>query len=424
MTQDTWCVLSNMMKSNRFRKFSTPLSEQERGRRKRELILIPVIIVIVALLTYAESRIIYFGSAFPISNTILMFILININLLLLLLLLFLVFRNMVKLFYERKRKVAGAKLRTRLVVAFITLTLLPTTVLFFFAINFITTSIEFWFNAPVEQALENSLRVGRRIYDYTETNSQFYMERIAYQIKVRNLLDSGQSNALERYIQVVQRSFNLEAVEIYSTNSKRLVFSGNGGMEAINLASLSSNDLRAEFHSKPVRSVSMSVEQGEMIRTIGTVPFGSGVADAQAFIVLSVLIPTDLSEDMASISRGFEEYQQIKLLKKPIQATYYITLSIVALLVLFCAAWFGFYLAKTISIPIMELAEGTRKVAEGDLRFTIGAVADDEIGILVDSFNMMTRDLRIGREQLEISARMLGEQNIEIEENAGTWRSF
>lgn len=406
----------NIMKNNRFRKLSTPLSAQERGRRKRELILIPVIIGVVALLTYAESRIIYFGSDFPISNTILMFILININLLLLLLLLFLVFRNVVKLFYERKRKVAGAKLRTRLVVAFITLTLLPTTVLFFFAINFITTSIEFWFNVPVEQALENSLRVGRRIYDYTETNSQFYMERIAYQIKARNLLDSGQKKALERYILVVQRSFNLEAVEVYSTSSARLAFSVNGGMDATNLASMSSDDLRAGFNSKPVRSVSMPVEQGEMVRTIGTVPYGSGVSDAQAFVVLSVLIPMDLSEDMASISRGFEEYQQIKLLQKPIQATYYITLSIVALLVLFCAAWFGFYLAKTISIPIMELAEGTRKVAEGDLRFTIGAVADDEIGILVDSFNKMTRDLRIGREQLEISARMLRDQNIEIEE--------
>ncbi|MES0447154.1 MAG: ATP-binding protein, partial [Desulfobacterales bacterium] len=116
------------------------------------------------------------------------------------------------------------------------------------------------------------------------------------------------------------------------------------------------------------------------------------------------------------ISRGFEEYQQIKLLKEPIQVTYYITLSIVALLVVFCAVWFGFYMAKTITIPIMELAEGTRRVAEGDLNFSIDQVADDEIGSLVDSFNTMTRDLRIGREQLELSTLKLREQNIEIEE--------
>jgi two-component system nitrogen regulation sensor histidine kinase NtrY len=118
---------------------------------------------------------------------------------------------------------------------------------------------------------------------------------------------------------------------------------------------------------------------------------------------------------MASISEGFEEYQQIKLYKKPVQITYFISLSIVALLVLFCAIWFGFYLAKTISVPIKELAEGTRRVAEGELSFTIGTVADDEIGSLVNSFNKMTRDLRSSREQLELSARKLRDQNIEIE---------
>ena len=107
---------------------------------------------------------------------------------------------------------------------------------------------------------------------------------------------------------------------------------------------------------------------------------------------------------------------QLKLTKRPAQISYYIALSIVALLVVFCAVWFGFQIAKSITIPIMALAEGTKKVAEGDLSFSIGAVADDEIGSLVNSFNKMTKDLRTGREQLELSAQMLKEQNIEIEE--------
>ena len=169
------------------------------------------------------------------------------------------------------------------------------------------------------------------------------------------------------------------------------------------------------MNQKAVRTISVNIANGELIKTIGTVPFGVEHGNAEAFVVLSILIPPDLSENMASISRGFEEYQQIKLLKKPIQVTYYITLSIVGLLVVFCAVWFGFYLAKTITIPIMELAEGTHRVAEGDLSFSIGQVADDEIGSLVNSFNKMTRDLRIGRDQLELSARLLREQNVEIE---------
>ena len=133
-------------------------------------------------------------------------------------------------------------------------------------------------------------------------------------------------------------------------------------------------------------------------------------------MAVSILIPPDLAGDMQSISDGFQEYQQIKLLKRPIQITYYITLSIVALLVVFCAVWFGLYLAKTISVPIMELSEGTKRVAEGDLNVAIDMVADDEIGDLVHSFNRMTRDLRVGRQQLELSAKMLQQRNEEIEE--------
>jgi two-component system nitrogen regulation sensor histidine kinase NtrY len=387
----------------------------DQKRRKREIIIIAVIVTLVALLTLAENRIIHFGADFPISNTILMFILININMLLLLLLIFLVLRNLVKLLYDRKRKVMGAKLRTKLVVAFIALTLLPAIVLFFFSINFITSSIEFWFNVPVEQALENSLKVGRNIYTITEDNNRFFLDRIAYQIKTKKLYESEKHKALSHYIQVVQNAFNIDGVEVYGTNSKRMTYALIPELENKPFSAVSANDLQQAMNDNNVRTISEIIDRGQLLRTIGTVPFGVKHTEARAFVVLNVIIPPDLSEKMASISRGFEEYQQIKLLKRPIQITYYITLSIVGLLVVFCAVWFGFYLAKSITIPIMALADGTKKVAGGDLSFSIGAVADDEIGSLVNSFNKMTTDLRGSRDQLELSARMLRERNIEIE---------
>ncbi len=389
---------------------------KDAARRKREGVLIIVITLVVALLTFAEFRIIHFGADIPVSNTILMFILININLLLLILLIFLVFRNLVKLLYERKRKVMGAKLRTRLVVAFIALTLLPTIVLFFFSISFITTSIDFWFNVPVESALENSLTVGRSIYRRVEENHQFYLERTSYQIVKKKLLDSENLDSLLRYIRVVQREFNLDSVEVYDVNARRVTFAVSEALENSPLDVVGADKLLQDIVPDAVWGESVFVTKGELVRTIGTVPFGVDRSQIEGFVVLSNILPPDLSQNMKSISRGFEEYQQIKLLKKPIQTTYYIVLSIVALLVLFCAIWFGFYLARSISIPIKELAEGTRRVAEGELSFTIDPVADDEIGSLVASFNKMTRDLRISREQLELSALMLQQQNVEIEE--------
>ena len=402
--------------SSIFRRNKRPVRDADSKRRRREGILIIVIILVVALLTFVETRTIRFGADIPVSNAILMFTLININLLLLILLIFLVFRNLVKLLYDRRRKVMGAKLRTRLVVAFIVLTIVPTGVLFFFSINFITSSIEFWFNVPVEQALENSLRVGGKVYDRVEDNNLFFLERISYQIKAKKLLDPKKEKALSQYIKVVQREFNLDGVEVYGANTQRLSFSlapelGNGDVGLV-----SAENLQKETSGTGVRSITQEIPYGELIKTIGTIPFGVKASEAGGFVVVTILIPPDLYQNLQSISDGFEEYQQIKLYKKPVQITYFISLSIVALLVLFCAIWFGFYLAKTISIPIRDLAEGTRRVAEGELSFTIGSVADDEIGSLVNSFNKMTRDLRTSREQLELSARKLRDQNIEIEE--------
>jgi two-component system nitrogen regulation sensor histidine kinase NtrY len=404
-------MIGSVLKKNK-----NPARDADSKRRRREGIIIIVILIVVALLTFIETRTIRFGADIPVSNTILMFILININLLLLILLIFLVFRNLVKLLYDRRRKVMGAKLRTRLVVAFLVLTIVPTVVLFFFSINFITTSIEFWFNVPVEQALENSLRVGGRLYDRVEENSRFFLERISYQIKNKDLLNAAKLNTLTNYVQVVQREFNLDGVEVYGTNTQRIMFALASKLENEYFGPVSAEHLQKEIPDNGVRTITQEVPSGELIKTIGTIPFGVKADEAVGFVVLTILIPPDLYRNLESISRGFEEYQQIKLYKKPIQITYYISLSIVALLVLFCAIWFGFYLAKTISIPIKEMAEGTRRVAEGDLGFTIASVADDEIGSLVHSFNKMTRDLRTSREQLELSARMLKEQNIEIEE--------
>lgn len=404
------------MNRNRFKTASSYITSEDRKRRKREMIIIAAIIVIVVLMTYAQNKLIYFGANFPISNTILMFTMTNINLLLLILMIFLVFRNLVKLLYDRRRKVMGSKLRTRLVIAFVALTLIPAGVMFFFSMGFITTSIDFWFNVPVEQALENSLHLGRQIYGITENSNAFFLDRAAYQIKTRKLLEPARSKELTQYIEVVQRSFNLDAVEVYDTHGGRITQSIGRDLNGQTLLPVSLEQLQKEFYPKPVASFSQVISKGEVIRTVGPVPFGVKSTEAEAFLVLTVAIPPYLSENMASISRGFEEYQQIKLLKKPIQFSYYMTLSVVGLLVVFCAVWFGFYLAKSISIPIKELGEGTRRVAEGDLSFQIAPVGDDEIGSLVDSFNKMTNDLRLNRDQLELTSNKLREQNLEIEE--------
>ena len=404
----------NTMRNNRYQPVA---SHSDRRRRKRDILIIAVVFALISLLTYATIHTFGSGADIPPANMVLMFILMNINMLLLILLIFLVFRNVVKLYYERRRRVAGSKLRTKLVAAFIGLTLLPTTVLFFFSIQFITTSIEFWFKIPIEQALENSLDVGRNLYKLVEENNTFFLDKAAYQIDSRNLLATRNSADLDNYTQVVQRAFNLHAVEIYNANFKRLTASLSPELAKKDFKPVDANALQKGMNdATKTWSISEHLPAGEIIRNISAIPFGAEGAKIEGFVVISILLPPDLEKNLVSISKGFEEYQQMKMLKRPIRLSYYLTLSIVSLLVVFCAVWFGMYLSRTITVPIMELSEGTRKVAEGDLAYRINVIADDEIKTLVDSFNKMTRDLRFNRKELEFSAKKLYEQNIEIEE--------
>ena len=104
-------------------------------------------------------------------------------------------------------------------------------------------------------------------------------------------------------------------------------------------------------------------------------------------------------------------------MKNPIQNTYFIALSIVALLVIFIAIWFSFYIAKNITTPISNLIEGTKKIAKGDLSYRIETQTEDEIAELVKSFNKMTSDLKKGRLHLSLSEKKLIEQNEELARN-------
>ncbi|MFZ5563377.1 MAG: HAMP domain-containing protein, partial [Thermodesulfobacteriota bacterium] len=394
------------------------LEEAERRRRKREGVLAILLLVTVAALTFIESRIIQFGADIPVSNTVLMFLFININLMLLILLIFLVFRNLVKLFYDRKQNVMGARLRTRLVVAFISLTLVPAIVLFFFSMSFITTSIKFWFNVPVDHALENSLVVGKRLYAHIENNNLFFLKRVSYQITTNNMLRPYRNEDLSRYLQIVQREFNLNAVEVYTADGERVTYAVSPEIEESPFGALSGDQVKTgRTETNGVSSISRDLPAGELFSSICSIPFGQPRETAEAFLVVSVLLPPDLANSLSAISRGIEEYEQIKLLKEPIQSTYYIVLSIVALLVVFCAVWFAFYIAKSLTNPIMELAKGLEQVATGDLSYTIERLADDEIGMLVSSFNKMTGDLRTGRQEIEAANKTLERQKDALEES-------
>jgi two-component system nitrogen regulation sensor histidine kinase NtrY len=119
---------------------------------------------------------------------------------------------------------------------------------------------------------------------------------------------------------------------------------------------------------------------------------------------------------MTVISKGIEGYRQLMLLKNPLKTSLLVMLLIVTLLIIFSAIWFGFYIAQGLTGPIGKLAKATRRVAEGELDFVLEKESEDEMGLLVDSFNQMTNDLQASKKQLESVNVALQQSNIELDE--------
>jgi len=388
---------------------------REKRRRRREMIIILILLCLIGLLTYLQSHVSQWGGHIPIANKILVFALINVHIILLLLLVFLILRNAVKLVFERKKKVLGSKLRTKLVVAFIGLSLVPTILLFFIATNFITNSIENWFSIKVEGSLQESLVVAQIYYQDASNNALYYARQISQSLQQQQLMEKQNQTLLPSFLKTKQKEYNFGAVEVISNQLSRPILLSGPNLPPESYTPLESKILQKALQGKEVTKI-QAVGQGDLIR--GLVPIFSSQNPREVIgaLVVNYYVPQSLVSRITEISNAFEEYKQLKVLKNPIKSSYLIILSIVTFLIIFSATWFGFFLAKGITGPIQGLAEGTQKIIKGNLDFQIAKTSEDEIGTLVDSFNQMTRDLRASKNQVEAAHIALSKSNVELEQ--------
>ncbi len=369
-------------------------------RRRNELIIIGIISVLIILFTTIEMKFPQIGGKIPVANNIIIFSLININIILILLLIFLVIRNLVKLIFERKRKVLGAKLRTKLVAAFVSLSLVPTILLFLVAVGFITNSVEHWFSAQVEQSLQGSLEVAQTYnLDFakqTVLNTQKISRSLSQQGSLRG--EKGRV-LLKESLEAKRKEYNLSTVAVQWRGEKDLIRVEDPAIHGISL-DLPKDFLEVGFSGKEA-SRTLPAGEGDLITGIAPLLNPSEGGEVVGIVVASHFITKSLTVKMREISQAFVEYKQLKILKKPIKFSYMMALLMVTLLIVFSATWFGFHLAKDITVPIKDLAEATGRIASGDLNFRIQMKASDEIGMLVQSFNQMTGDLQVSRSELE-----------------------
>lgn len=383
-------------------------------KRRREWLLILLTIGLILLFLRFESHLIDLTAKIPLSNNILVLAVININILLIILFLFLLFRNLFKLVLERRRDIPGAKLRSKLVLAFVALSLIPTMLLFIVSAGFITNTIENWFNEEIEASLKESLEVAETYYKNQQTNALFYAENLAKIIKDEKLLNDDRHPLLREVIQQKQQEYNLGIVEVFSSTFEELVRASNPQLPTSDFTDPDSDTIREALQGNRFTWIT-PIGKADLIRGIVPIHSNWNPDDVVGVVVVNYYVPHSLVAKMKEISSSFEQYKSTKLLKGKIQKGYVIVLLLIALVIIFLATWFGIHLARGITVPIQELASATKRIAEGDLEVEITATSDDEIGTLVEAFNKMTADLRSSQSDIRQANQDLQLSNLELE---------
>jgi two-component system nitrogen regulation sensor histidine kinase NtrY len=372
-------------------------------RQKKKLIrrVIIICLLFIPFFVWLQSLLLKGETDVPLANNILIFALININVLLVLFVLFLVLRYLAELLFERRANRLGNKLKTKLIVSFLSLTLIPTILLFFVALQFVSTSMDYWFNASIEDSLTESLKLAQSLLREKEDQVTLMSKGIEERLKdldISTYTPEVISKALENIL-----SFNpINGPDSLSliTNDKNLEISVRGPLLRSDILPKVPIEVLERVRTEHSReTLIQEMKLGDLVNCIAEIQLGGGKL-GKAILVTSLLVKSEQLARMTNISQGIAGYRQLKHFKDPFKFWLLIILLIVTLLVIFAAIWFGLYISRGITEPLEKLVLATRRVADGDLEFVMERESNDEMGLLVDSFNQMTTNLNSSNKKL------------------------
>jgi len=386
----------------------------EDNRRKRNLVIIGAFLLLVGAASVLDVGV--YAPDVPIASNITVFALFNLNLIVLLLLLVLLLRNVIKLWFERRQHVIGARFKTKLVVSFLVLSLAPASLIFFIASNLINRSIEGWFKPQVERPLDQALAVAQTYYANLEKSALRHAKHIANRIDHEALLPADRREALTSYLLDQRERLGLGTITVFGSDGQELVHVRDPILGDLPTRDVSQNHVRRGADGQEVTTV-RELESGDLIEAVVPVwDSQSTTSRVAGVVVVGTHVTERLESRVRGISQAFREYKQLKLLKAPIKGIYILMFLFMTLIVIFSFTWFGLYLARGITGPIAALAAATREVAAGNLSYKVQARADDEIGVLVESFNRMIDDLGESKRRLEEAYLDLSDKHTELED--------
>ncbi|GAB4478876.1 MAG: ATP-binding protein [Burkholderiaceae bacterium] len=305
----------------------------------------------------------------------------------------------------------GARLMTRFAVAFALMGVLPGVLIYVVSVQFLSRSIESWFDVRVDRALESGLALGRAVLETQLADVTAKARAMA--LELADVPESQQLQALDR---LRERAGIHEALVV------------GGGGQLIGASGARIDELvpelptaaqlrqaRAQRGFAVIEGDPLATEPRAGLRTRAIVPIPVAAVPAAApplrveprYLQLVQRVPPSVAANAQALQSGYRDYQELSLARSGLRKIYTVTLTLTLLLAVFAAMASGILLASSMTAPLLQVAEGTKAVAEGDFRPVREYKGSDELNLLTQSFNAMTRQLADAREAVEARSREL-----------------
>ncbi|MDR1888670.1 MAG: HAMP domain-containing protein [Zoogloeaceae bacterium] len=318
------------------------------------------------------------------------------NLLLALALLGLVGWQVGRLWRDIRNKIFGARLKLRLMLMFGLVAIIPGILVYGVSVQFVTRSIESWFNVRVEKALEAGLNLGRSSLDYLQSELLQKAQGIARDLAEQSarVKDGNLRAPLSR----LREQAAVDSAALFAPNGQLIVSAQRDLTQPLPPLPSSAELKQARASIVPYAIIDDQGEGRLLLRVLMPITPKSFFEQPRV-LQLAQSVPENLSVNAEAVQEVYRDYQELQLARKGLTQIYALTLTLTVLVALFAAFALAFVLARRLSAPLSILAEGTQAVAQGDYSQRQAVHSGDELGVLIQSFNQMMRQLDDARRE-------------------------
>jgi two-component system, NtrC family, nitrogen regulation sensor histidine kinase NtrY len=276
---------------------------------------------------------------------------------------FILFRTFLKIYLERQRNREGSRLRTKLVLAALGISLLPVFFFAVFSIYVLNRNLDKWFSQPAVAAKASLVGITMALERAAEGKARAQVEMLAARPELLEYVRGEE--AKEREVQRFCQKHGIADAFWDTKDGKRLL-----------LCSVKRTTDRAQL---------ATVRLPEGLGSIG----------------VRALLEVDAETEYQRLVNAIAQYDQMAVSKRELWQFYLQMIALICLFILFLASWAATILARQISVPIAELLKGAKELREGNLAYRLETKASDELATLVRGFNDMTQALEANDRELE-----------------------